>query len=201
MKRCGAKRHYDLLIEENNDPVFDPPELKAYMDGWDGERFLCSLGDLRGKSVLEIGVGTGRLAVRVCPLCEKFSGIDLSPNTVLRAKKNLSAFSDAKIFCGNFFSYPFSEKFDVIYSSLVLLHFKRKRAALKKAKKLLKNDGIFAISLDKCRNRYIDCGTRKVRVYPDDPKKIEKTLAALGFVLSDSYETERAFIIIAKKPE
>ena len=28
-------RHYDLLIEENNDPVRDPKPLKDYMDKWD----------------------------------------------------------------------------------------------------------------------------------------------------------------------
>lgn len=27
--------HYDSLIDENNDPVFDPQPLKEYMDKWD----------------------------------------------------------------------------------------------------------------------------------------------------------------------
>lgn len=29
--------HYDILIDENYDPVHDPEPLKAYMDKWDGQ--------------------------------------------------------------------------------------------------------------------------------------------------------------------
>ena len=28
-------QHYDLLIDENNDPVHDPKPLRDYMDKWD----------------------------------------------------------------------------------------------------------------------------------------------------------------------
>lgn len=35
--------HYDSLIDENNDPVFDPQTLKEYMDKWDGKAFLDAL--------------------------------------------------------------------------------------------------------------------------------------------------------------
>ena len=55
--------HYDLLIAEGNDPVHDPPALKEYMDRWDGSAFLEALQLSTEKTVLEIGVGTGRLAV------------------------------------------------------------------------------------------------------------------------------------------
>ena len=27
--------HYDLLVDENNDPFYDSPELKDYMNKWD----------------------------------------------------------------------------------------------------------------------------------------------------------------------
>ena len=62
-------QHYDLLIEENNDPVHDPKPLLDYMDKWDGQSFIDKMNLDKYKSVLEIGVETGRLAVRVAPLC------------------------------------------------------------------------------------------------------------------------------------
>ena len=31
--------HYDLLIEEENDPFRDPPFLQEYMSEWDGKPF------------------------------------------------------------------------------------------------------------------------------------------------------------------
>lgn len=67
--------HYDLLIDENNDPVYDAEPLKSYMNKWDGQQFIDSLQLSKEKSVLEIGVGTGRLAVRVAPECRKFFGM------------------------------------------------------------------------------------------------------------------------------
>ena len=33
-------KHYDLLINEDNDPFRDPPELQEYMDQWDGAAFI-----------------------------------------------------------------------------------------------------------------------------------------------------------------
>ena len=74
--------HYDKLIDENNDPVHDTKFLKDYMDRWDGERFIESLQLNKSKSVLEIGVGTGRLALKTAPLCEAFFGIDISSKTI-----------------------------------------------------------------------------------------------------------------------
>ena len=51
-------RHYDTLIDENNDPVHDPKQLRDYMDKWDGQAFIDEMRLDTNKSVLEIGVGT-----------------------------------------------------------------------------------------------------------------------------------------------
>jgi ubiquinone/menaquinone biosynthesis C-methylase UbiE len=66
--------HYDNLIDENNDPVNNPQSLKDYMDKWDGQIFIDKMQLDTNKTVLEIGVGTGRIAVKVAPLCKSFTG-------------------------------------------------------------------------------------------------------------------------------
>ncbi|OGO90476.1 MAG: hypothetical protein A2Y17_13020 [Clostridiales bacterium GWF2_38_85] len=86
------KEHYDTLIDENNDPVHDPAPLKEYMNKWDGQAFIDELQLSTDKNILEIGVGTGRLAMQVAPLCKQFTGIDISTKTIERAKENLFAF-------------------------------------------------------------------------------------------------------------
>ena len=106
--------HYDLLIDENNDPVRDPAPLKEYMDKWDGQQFIDELKLSKEMSVLEIGIGTGRLAVRIAPLCRVFFGIDISPNTIERAKENLKNNSNVSLICGDFLKYNFDRKFNVI---------------------------------------------------------------------------------------
>ena len=95
-------QHYDLLIDENNDPVRDPQPLQDYMNKWDGEAFLDALQLSTSKRVLEIGVGTGRIAIKVLPLCGEFVGIDISAKTIVRAKENLANYSHAELICTDF---------------------------------------------------------------------------------------------------
>ena len=78
--------HYDKLIDENNDPVYDTASLQEYMNKWDGQVFVDSMKLDKHKTVLEIGIGTGRLAFKTIPLCKKFYAIDLSQKTIERAK-------------------------------------------------------------------------------------------------------------------
>ncbi len=192
-------RHYDALIDEGNDPVFDPPPLREYMDKWDGQTFIDAM-ELDGKkSVLEIGVGTGRLAVRTAPKCGKFYGIDLSPKTVKRAKENLAGRSNVRLVCGDFLSFSFDETFDVIYSSLTFLHIKDKQAALGKVAALLRDGGRFVLSIDKSQNDVIDMGDRTVKIYPDKPEEIETGIRTAGLQITARWETEFAVLYAAVK--
>ena len=75
------------------------------------------------KTVLEIGVGTGRIAIRVAPLCKEFTGIDISPKTIVRAKEHLSEYNNVNLICGNFNEFEFNDSFDVIYSSLTFIAY------------------------------------------------------------------------------
>ena len=84
--------HYNKLIDENNDPARDPQPLKDYMDKWDGQKFIESMQLDKRKFVLEIGVGTGRLAMKVAPNCKSLCGIDISEKTIQRATENLSIY-------------------------------------------------------------------------------------------------------------
>ena len=93
--------HNDSLIDENNDPVHDPEPLRDYIDKWDGPEFIKKMCLDEDKSVLVVGVGTGRLAVRVAPLCGKFCGIDISPKTIKRARENLAEERNISLTCGD----------------------------------------------------------------------------------------------------
>lgn len=192
-------RHYDLLIDEGNDPVHDPKPLRDYMDRWDGQSFIDKMGLDRTKTVLEIGVGSGRLAMRTAPLCKSLCGIDISPKTVARAEENLAGCANVSLVCGDFLDYTFDNTFDVIYSSLTLMHIREKQVAVSKAASLLNNGGRFALSVDKSRDRYLDYGTRKIEVFPDSPGEIREYIANAGLTITEEYDTEAAWIFIATK--
>ncbi|RII13761.1 hypothetical protein DSC45_22670 [Streptomyces sp. YIM 130001] len=84
-----------------------------------------------GKDVLEVGVGTGRIAGPVAPLTRSFTGIDNSPDmlAVLRSK-NLGA--DHVTFLQADFRSPFAtdRSFDVAYSTMGSLACVGSRAEL-----------------------------------------------------------------------
>ena len=199
MSNKDVINHYDLLVEENNDPVHDPKPLRDYMDKWDGQAFIDKMELDKNKSILEIGVGTGRLAVRVAPLCGKFCGIDISPKTIDRAKENLSVQANVKLLCGDFLDFPFDSKFDVIYSSLTFMHIEDKQNAINKVSTLLKDSGRFVLSIDKNQSEFIDTGTRKIKIYPDKKDKTEEYIKAAGFTILNQYDTEFAKIFVAQK--
>lgn len=192
--------HYDLLIDEGNDPVYDVDELKTYMNKWDGQSFIDAMGLSNDKNVLEIGVGTGRLAIQVVPLCSHFTGVDISPKTVEKVKSNLSQFENVTILCDDFLRVDFEEKqFDVIYSSLTFMHISDKLSAIKKVSKHLKTDGVFVVSIDKNQNETIDYGARTITVYPDTPENFQMYVEAIGLIVENTFETELANVFVIKK--
>ena len=191
--------HYDLLIDEDNDSFRDPPMLQEYMSQWDGEQFIEALELTKNKKVLEIGIGTGRIAVKVAPFCMTLTGIDISPKTIERAKENLKEHKNISFICDDFSDYQFAGTFDVIYSSLTMMHFRDKKQVVTKIDTLLNKDGIFCLSIDKNQSEYIDMGTRKVRVYPDTLDNMKSLIKASAMSVAMVFETDNAYIIVSKK--
>ncbi len=191
--------HYDLLIDENHDPFRDPPMLQEYMSRWDGEQFIEAMELTKNKKVLEIGIGTGRIAVRVAPFCTTLTGIDISPKTIERAKENLKEHKNVSFICDDFNDYQFTGTFDVIYSSLTMMHFRHKKQVITKIDTLLNEGGIFCLSIDKNQGEYIDTGTRKVRVYPDTLDNMRSIIKETEMSVAMVFETENAYIVVSKK--
>lgn len=197
MNKDDVVIHYNALIYQNNDPVYDSKPLKEYMDKWDGDFFIEKLNLQDHNSVLEIGVGTGRLAVRVAPHCQKFCGIDLSPKTIEKATENLSAYPNCTFICGDFLDYDFADAFHVIYSSLTFMHMENKLNAIQKVYSLLTKPGRFVLSIDKNQEEYIDIGVCKTKIFPDNPEQIMHCLKIAGFSSIEQYEKEFSYIFVA----
>ena len=194
-----VKNHYDLLVEENNDPFLDPPILQKYMESWDGQAFLNLLELDQSKTVLEIGVGTGRLAVKAAKYCRHLTGIDISEKTIIRASENLQHCLNISLICGDFIDYQFIETFDVIYSSLTMMHFKDKRLVIGKVFTLLNNNGLFCLSIDKNQSEWLDMGNRKIQVYPDTPEKTLTLAEQVGLKTKKIVEIENAYLLVFMK--
>ncbi len=194
----SVERHYDLLIENDNDPIKDCPALQEYMDGYDGEFFVRQLCLDKSKSVLEIGCGTGRLLKKIIGTFQEYTGIDISPKTVERAKAHFLQ-ENVRFIIGDFIKQVFDCTYDVIYSSLTFMHVKEKRNALQKVYSLLNKEGRFVLSTDKSQNQIIDTGYSQIEIYPDNSQSIAKALGEIGFQEVRVNEIKLAYVITAKK--
>ena len=79
------------------------------------------------------------------------------------------------------------------------LHIRAKCNAIQKVAKLLKDGGRFVLSVDKNAQKFLECGERRVRLYPDDPQKTEEHLRAAGFTVTETIQTDAACIFAAVK--
>ena len=77
--------------------------------------------------VLEVGVGVGRIAKHIAPLCQEFVGTDISRQMIKFAQKRLSHLGNVKLY-----HHPKSDlslfqdnQFDKIYFQIVLIHLDR----------------------------------------------------------------------------
>lgn len=103
---------------------------------------------LKNKEVLDIGCGTGRLAIHLGKLVKHWSGIDISSESVDTARKNIKELGledkiDFEI--GSFKEIPFNKKFDIVISSNSLHFEPDKNDAFESVYTSLKSGGYFII--------------------------------------------------------
>ena len=122
-------------------PTYDNTPAE-YFEQWDGP-VLDMLGDVAGKSILDVGCGTGRLLQKLKRMGANAVGIDISKRMVEKTEsKSLLAFQT------NMNDFAWSEPFDVIVSVLTFNYIEDKTAAFERTWSLLRPGGTFIISLD-----------------------------------------------------
>jgi len=112
------------------------------------EDFMKSTGLTYDRTVLEIGTGTGELAIEIARYCTKVFAADVSPTMLkfARQKARDRDVSNIEFHDGGFLTYTHAgEPLDVIVSQLALHHLPDfwKLIALKRIYAMLKNGGKF----------------------------------------------------------
>ena len=171
----------------------------GYMESWDGQAFLDLMELDPSKTVLEIGVGTGRIAGNTAGCCRHLTGIDISPKTIRRARENLRHCQNITLICDDFTTHVFREKYDVIYSTLTMMHFQDKSLVIGKTSALLNDGGLICLSIDKNQSEWLNMGDRRIRIYPDTPERIMALAEQVGLKTKKVVEIENAHIIVLVK--
>jgi SAM-dependent methyltransferase len=133
---------YDHISWETEGAV-DSPSRKFF-------RFFLEkeLGDVQGKSILDVGSGVGQLFPMLKSLgAAKIVGIEPSEKNLLASRE---LFPDVEVVKETFESFGSQEKFDLIIFLLSLEHIPNLDLVFSKSKSLLNEDGkILLITLDK----------------------------------------------------
>ncbi|MHB9133385.1 MAG: class I SAM-dependent methyltransferase [Armatimonadota bacterium] len=194
-------QHYELMIDEIDDPahpITDPFHDEGWLRDWlaqsDGTAFFQSLGDVNGKTLLEIGVGTGRVAKKMLDLgCAQLTGIDISPKTLERAQRNLAAYTNVELVLANAETFLRPNTFDLAYCVWAFFHIADQPRALANIIASLRMGGTLVISLehvDEC----LDYGPRKIRQFPVTPEQVVEWLGKLGCLVEPPVMVYDAFV-------
>ena len=174
-----TQEHYDRLAEMGND-LNDPPEALEYMARWDGPPFWKAIGDSREKDILEIGIGTGRIACQLLKHgCRSLTGLDISPKTIEAAKSQLSDFSNTKLILADITEFCQPTSFDIACSVLTFMHIQDKSRALGNIVNCLRPGGHLVVSIDNASDSF-DFGEWEIPLYPWAPERYTQVLGSMG---------------------
>lgn len=175
----SARKHYDILAERGQGQK-DPPILHSYMARWDGSQFYEMLGVMTGRDVLEVGIGTGRVAREVLKKgCRRLTGIDISPKTVAAVRNELAAFQNMELVNADICEFKRADSFDAAYSVLTFMHIEDKITALRNIVASLRSGGHVVLSIDREIDD-LDFGEWKVPLFRWPPERYAEVLEQLG---------------------
>lgn len=120
-----------------------------FKDGWFFNEYLempamlKSLGNVKGKKVLDWGCGSGIYAKILNRKGARIKGFDKSEEMIKIAKKDSP---NLYLRVGSGLKIPFNEKFDIVFASLALHYLKDWNKAFREVSRVLKKDGVFLFS-------------------------------------------------------
>lgn len=157
-------------------------EKEKYLNSFEQNKLLPMLGDLNKKKVLDVGAGTGRLAVFLANQGAEVTALDISGKMLeiikRKHKKIITRIGDAE-------NLPFDDNtFGIVVAAFLIVHLKDPKRFFDEVYRVLKDDGIFIITninqknppLVKTKN-----GEIIIASFYHRPEKIRAILEALAF--------------------
>ena len=115
-----------------------------FLDSFERNELKRMIYSAKGKKVLDVGCGTGRLFPEFQKMNFDITGIDVSQKMIDIAKNRCHK---AKLLVGDVENLPFKDdSFDVVVASFVVVHLKYLEKAFSEIYRVLKNGGVFIIT-------------------------------------------------------
>jgi len=176
IKVLNSQKGYNLAAAD-----YDKKE--SYLDSFENDKLLPLLGDLKEKKVLDVGAGTGRLAMRLSRLGAKVVALDISSEMLGVLKMKSQNLIDTVE--GDAENLPFvDENFDVVISAFHIVHLKNLKRFFDEAYRVLKPGGKFLVTnINQKRPPEIKTkeGMIEIESYYHRPEEVREVLEELAF--------------------
>lgn len=175
IKVYDSAEGYDLAAED-----YDKKE--GYLNSFEKNQFLPLLGNLAGKKILDVGAGTGRLAIPLVKAGAEVVAMDVSEKMLMRLyRKN----KQIKTVVGDAENLPFADgSFDFVYAAFLIVHLKNPTRFFDEAYRVLKNEGILAVTNINQKDPpkvKTKAGEIVIESFYHRPEKIREILESLAF--------------------
>lgn len=181
-------------------------DKEKFWDSFEKNQLLPYFRMAKGKKVLDAGAGTGRLTKRLRENDADVTALDISPDMLRILKQKLH---DVEIVEADMEEMPFEDKtFDMVFSSLALVHLKDIVPFMDECYRVLKDDGLFVLTNIHYRNAMTlrdQKGTYSIACYNHYPRHVKEAAEKLAFGIVDEiilYEGDDIWItqiLILKK--
>lgn len=157
-------------------------EKEKYLNSFEKNKLLPMLGDVTGKKILDVGAGTGRLAIYLSNRGAEVTALDLSEKMMAlikrKNKKVMTKVGDAE-------SLPFEENsFDIVVAAFLIVHLKDPSRFFDEVYRVLKEDGIFVVTNINQKDPPLvktKSGEIIIESFYHRPEKIKEILESLAF--------------------
>lgn len=133
----GSSDGYDLYAS-----LYD--ESLGFLNSFEKDEILKMFRDLKGKKVLDLGCGTGRLIRDIRNYGGTVIAVDISEEMLKIVEKK---YPDVEMVCADAKNLPFNEgEFDVVVASFLIVHLKTLEQVFAEVYRILKDGGIFIVT-------------------------------------------------------
>lgn len=166
---------YDLAASN-----YDKKE--GYLDSFEKGEVIKMLGDIKGKKVLDVGAGTGRLSLDLLSAGATVTAVDVSEE-MLKLLKRKNARIETVV--GDAENLPFSNNtFDIVTAAFLVVHLKDPSKFFDEVYRVLKSGGKFLVTnINQKEPPEVQTkeGIIKIESFYHRPESIKEELEKLAF--------------------
>lgn len=158
-------------------------EYLKYLDSFEQDKLMKLIGDIKGKKVLDMGCGTGRIIPNLLEKGGEVIAADISEEMLKIVNKK---HHQVKTVICDICALPFpNELFDMVIASFVIVHLKDLKTAFDEIYRVLKNGGIFIVTnINQRKAPKLKLDSKKeiiIKSYYHIPKQVLEALNEAAF--------------------